>query len=234
MKTASENLQVLKDKIKNSEIKELKEIDINYLVEQEILECFLKINASEVQIKKLIECHNSIFTNNKIELSNLTDIQWKTNDEMLMDNTVTLEPEYEHFRRKIFDFFYYFLLEDLSTSSLIKSIDEHIDNVSDKYTRIKPENRFLAYSRSERDFLKIKSLINLPFKEAKYEIIKAFKMEGEYAPIPYAALPLDLKKDKEICEWSIWQDTNNSLYFPKEIREDKEFMNKLRKEGYSV
>ena len=43
----SENIQALKEKIKNSEIKELKEIDTKYLVEHEILECFLKINASD-------------------------------------------------------------------------------------------------------------------------------------------------------------------------------------------
>ena len=118
----SKNIQALKEKIKNSEIKELKEIDTKYLVEHEILECFLKINASDDQIKKLVECHNSIFTH-KFEFSNLIDTQWRTNDEMLVDNTVTLEPKYEFLRRKIFDFFYYFLIEDLSTSSSIKSID---------------------------------------------------------------------------------------------------------------
>ena len=40
--------------------------------------------------------------------------------------------------------------------------------------------------------------------------------------------------DKDICEWSIWQDINNYQYFPKEIKEDKEFINKLRNKGYSV
>ena len=146
--------------------------------------------------------------------------------------TQTLEPMFEHFRRKIFDFFYYFLLEDLSTSSSIKSIDEHIENVLERYTRTLPEKRFLAYSRSERDYLNFKSLINLPLKEAKNKIIKTFEMEEYRAPILYAALPLDLKMDKDICEWSIWQDINNYRYFPGEIKEDKEFMNKLRKKGY--
>ena len=230
----SENIQALKEKIKNSEIKELKEIDTKYLLEHEILECFLKINASDDQIKKLVECHNSIFTHQKFEFSNLIDTQWRTNDEMLVDNTVTLEPKYEFLRRKIFDFFYYFLLEDLSTNLSVKSINEHIENVSDRYKRTIPERRSLEYSRSERNYSNFKSLINLPFKEAKKNIIKTFEMEEYRAPILYAALPLDLKMDKDICEWSIWQDINNYQYFPKEIKEDKEFINKLKNKGYSV
>ena len=229
----SENIQALKEKIKNSEIKELKEIDIKYLLEYEILECFLKVNASDNQIKKLIECHNDIFTH-KFEFSNLIDTQWRTNDEMLLDNTEKLIPKNEFLRRKIFDFFYYFLIEDLSTSSSIKSIDEHIENVLDRYNEIIPESRSLMYSRSERIYSTLRYLIELPFKEAKKDIIETFEMEEYRAPILYAALPLDLKMDKDICEWSIWQDINNYQYFPKEIKEDKEFINKLRNKGYSV
>ena len=230
----SKNIQALKKQIKNSEIKELKEIDIKYLLEYEILECFLKVNASDNQIKKLVECHNSIFTHQKFEFSNLIDTQWRTNDEILLSNTATLEPKYEFLRRKIFDFFYYFLLEDLFTNLSVKSINEHIENVLDRYKRTIPESRSLEYSRSARIYSTLRYLIELPFKEAKKDIIKTFEMEEYRAPILYAALPLDLKMDKDICEWSIWQDINNYHYFPKEIKEDKKFINKLRNKGYSV
>ena len=90
------------------------------------------------------------------------------------------------------------------------------------------------YSRSKRIYSALRYLIKLPFKEAKKYIIETFEMEEYRAPILYAALPLDLKMDKDICEWSIWQDINNYQYFPKEIKEDKEFINKLRNKGYSV
>ena len=45
---------------------------------------------------------------------------------------------------------------------------------------------------------------------------------------------MSLKIDGLIIEWAMYVDDNNFQYVPKEAKEDKEFMNKLRKAGYSV
>ena len=79
----NKNIKEIKEKIKNSEIKELKDLDIKYLVEQEILDCFLRINASEDQIKKLIDCHNDIFDRVKIDYAEIIKPDWRKNNELL-------------------------------------------------------------------------------------------------------------------------------------------------------
>ena len=91
----NKNIKEIKEKIKNSEIKELKELDIKYLVEQEILDYFLRINASEDQIKKLIDCHNDIFDRVKIDYAEIIKPDWRNTDKLLVTNPrITLKPSH--------------------------------------------------------------------------------------------------------------------------------------------
>ena len=243
----NKNIKEIKEKIKNFEIKELKDLDIKYLVEQEILDCFLRINASEDQIKKLIDCHNDIFDRVKIDYAEIIKPDWRNTDELLVTNPrITSKPSHLPWRNNNepkemiienyfpFEFLYCYIFEDAFKNNIIKNLEDYINETIKDYLDIRPTNRNLVFLRKKREKSFCLSINNKKFKDAKKIIIERYEAQERWSSIPYYALSKELKSDELIIKWAMYVDEDNLLYLPKEVKEDQKLMNKLRKEGYSV
>ena len=229
----NKNIKEIKEKIKNSEIKELKELDIKYLVEQEILDCFLRINASEDQIKKLIDCHNDIFDSKKVNYAEIIKPNWRKNNELLRINPKKITKTLVMYDFP-FEFFYCYIFENTFKTNFVKNLEDYINETIKYYLDVIPNSRELKFLRRSRERLFYFDIRDKKFEEAKKEIIENYELEDRWACIPYYAFSKELKSDELIIEWAMYVDDNNFQYVPKEAKEDKEFMNKLRKAGYSV
>lgn len=243
----NKNIKEIKEKIKNSEIKELKELDIKYLVEQEILDYFLRINASEDQIKKLIDCHNDIFDRVKIDYAEIIKPDWRNTDELLVTNPrITLKPSHLPWRNNNepeettiknyfpFEFLYCYIFEDTFKNNIIKNLEDYINETIKYYLDVISNSRELKFLTKSRERLFYLNIKDKKFEKAKKEIIENYELEERWACIPYYAFSKALKSDELIIKWAMYVDDNNFQYVPKEVKEDQKLMNILRKEGYFV
>lgn len=243
----AETIQLIKDK----KITDLKQIDKNLILENDVLDAFLLNNLTKEDIDKSL----SLYENKK---GGLEIDGW-----IIGGN----KKDAIHHGKSCMDFKGLIFEDVIDNKGKTKSIQEYREIIKDlredkkcarnfngkMYVLItdddlqnNPEiDYFLTNSKEKLDEKECRyetyiHLKDLSFKEARKEILERYKnhfsVPGGYLlewivfeKVFFKYLSENLRKDKKICEYAIMDDVKHYHYFSTELKEDVEFMSKLLK-----
>jgi len=244
----AETIQLIKDK----KITDLKQIDKNLILENEVLDAFLLNNLTNEDIDKSL----SLYENKKGSFGQIDEQIVKRNKkEAIQDGRSCMD-----FKGLIFE-------DIIDNKGKTKSIQEYreiikdlredkkcarnfngkmYELITDDDLKNNPEiDYFLTNSKEKLEEKECRYetyiyLKDLSFKEAQKEILERYKnhfsVPGGYLlewivfeKVFFKDLNENLRKDKKICEYAIMDDVKHYHYFSTELKEDVEFMSKLLK-----
>ena len=235
--------------IKEGKIKELNQIDKEFILEEDILDFFLLTYLSKEEINDSL----SLYTINRNRFSNESAFQ------KMLDDAVKQGNACHDFKALIFEDMmdnngliktldeYKSLIKEFRRKKLVTVIDQKVVEVSEDYKKEAPDR--LVVNTSDEKKLKekeyryeaYKDLLDKNFDDAKRDILFNYKNhfsvpEGailEWIPfekVYFKDLDIKLRQDESICRYAIMDDVENYHFFPNELKKNDAFINDLLKD----
>lgn len=235
--------------IKEGKIKELNQIDKEFILEEDILDFFLLTYLSKEEINDSL----SLYTINRNRFSNESAFQ------KMLDDAVKQGNACHDFKALIFEDMmdnngliktldeYRSLIKEFRRKKLVTVIDQKVVEVSEDYKKKEPNGLFVNTSdekklkEKEYRYEAYKYLLDENFEDAKRDILFKYKNhfsvpEGailEWIPfekVYFKDLDIKLRQDESICRYAIMDDVENYHFFPNELKKNDAFINDLLKD----
>tara|TARA_B100001093_G_scaffold287693_1_gene274811 strand:- start:62 stop:823 length:762 start_codon:yes stop_codon:yes gene_type:complete len=244
---------VIKDEvltlIKEGKIKELNQIDKEFILEKDILDFFLLTYLSKEEINDSL----SLITSTRNKFSNESDFQ------KVIDNEVKEGNACHDFKALIFEDMmdnngliktldeYRSLIKEFRRKKLVTVIDQKVVEVSEDYKKKEPNGLFVnttdekKLKEKEYRYEAYKYLLDKNFDDAKRDILFKYKNhfsvpKGEvlewipFERVHFKDLDIKLRHDESICKYAIMDEVENYHFFPNELKKNDAFINDLLKD----
>ena len=240
--------------IKEGKIKELNQIDKEFILEEDILDFFLLTYLSKEEINDSL----SLYTINRNRFSNESAFQ------KMLDDAVKQGNACHDFKALIFEDMmdnngliktldeYKSLIKEFRRKKLITFINGEFVEVSEDYKKEAPDRLVVNTSdvnkleEKEHRYRAYKDLLDKNFDDAKRDILFNYKNhffpegvpEGvisilewlPFARVHFKDLDIKLRQDESICRYAIMDDVKNYHFFPNELKKNDAFINDLLKD----